>query len=157
MRTLLVLFACLGLVAAAPGADAVPGRLIKVLPFFLDPLGRIATTPSLFDRDAYQARLRAQTNLISGMRFDVLWTAAKAPDAQIKIALELRGIGTNSVPRLETLATNVVPGSHRQWTYLPLAGADYEEFRLGGGVAGAALERHPDAGRTKILPLVNGP
>jgi len=62
------------------------------------------------------------------MRFDVLWTAAKAPDAQIKIALELRGIGTNSMPRLETLETNVVPGSHRQWTYLPLAGDDYKNF-----------------------------
>src|SRR5439155_11369429 len=109
-----------GVVAAIHAADAVTGRIVKVLPFFLDLQGRDALSPSLFDRDAYQALLREQTNQISGLRFDVLWKAAKAPEEKIKIAVELRGLGTNSVPKIKTLETNVVPGSIRKWTAVPL-------------------------------------
>ena len=125
MCALLILVALLGVVAAQ-AEDAVTGRVLKVLPFFLDQQGRNATSPSLFDRDAYQAYLRDHTNEISAMRFDVLWMATKSPDEKIKIALELRGVGTNSVPKLQTLETNVVPGTHRQWTEIPLAGGDYK-------------------------------
>jgi hypothetical protein len=128
MRALLILLASLGVAVAAHGADAGTNRLLKVLPFFLDQQGHIANSPSLFDRDAYQAFLRINTNKISGMRFDVLWKAGKMPGEKIRIALELRGVGTNSMPRLETLETNVVPGKYRQWTMLPLAGADYKNF-----------------------------
>jgi hypothetical protein len=128
MRALLILMASLGVIAAAQATDAVSGRLLKVLPFLLDQHGRNATSPSLFDRDAYQAYLREHTNQISAVRFDVLWTATKSPDEKIKIAVELRGVGTNSVPRLETLETNVVPGTYRRWTAIPLAGEDFKNF-----------------------------
>jgi hypothetical protein len=128
MRVLLILAILLGAAAAAQAADAVTGKVLKVLPFFLDQQGRNAVSPSLFDRDAYQAYLREHTNDIYAVRFDVLWTAAKVPDENIKIAVELRGVGTNSMPRLTTLETNVVPGTYRRWTFLPLAGADYKNF-----------------------------
>jgi hypothetical protein len=128
MRTLMVLLASLGVMAAAQAADAVTGRIVKVLPFVLDLQGRTATSPSLFDRDAYQAYLRQHTNDISAVRFDVLWTATQLPEEQIKIAVELRGVGTNGAPKLQTLETNAVPGKYRQWTELPLAGADYKNF-----------------------------
>ena len=62
MRALLIFFVSLGLVAAAHAADAVTGKIVKVLPFFLDQQGRDAVSPSLFDRDAYQAFLREHTN-----------------------------------------------------------------------------------------------
>ena len=44
---------------------------------------KVATriSPSLFDRDAYQAYLRQHTNEISAIRFDVLWSAAHADNA----------------------------------------------------------------------------
>ena len=126
MRALLILLSLLGVVTAARAADAVSGRIVKVLPFFLDQQGRNAKSPSLYDRDAYQAYLNQHTNQVSAMRYDVWWKATPAPDAKIKIALELRGIGTNSIPKLETLETNVVPGKYRQWTSIPLAGGDYE-------------------------------
>ena len=128
MRALMILLVLLGLADAAQAADAVTGRIVKVLPFFLDQQGRDATSPSLFDRDAYQAHLRERTNEVSALRFDVLWQATKAPDERIKIAVELRGVGTNSVPKLKTLETNVVPGTFRQWTEIPLAGDDYKNF-----------------------------
>ncbi len=128
MRALLILLASLGLAAAAQAADAVTGRIVKVLPLLLDQRGRDAISPSLFDRDAYQARLRERTNEVSAIRFDVLWKATKAPDEKIKIAVELRGVGTNSVPKLKTLEANVVPGTFRKWTEIPLAGDDYKSF-----------------------------
>jgi hypothetical protein len=128
MRTLLILLASLSVAVAVQAADAVSGRIVKVLPFLLDEQGRNATSPSLFDRDAYQAYLRIHTNKVSAMRFDVLWTATKSPAEQIKIDVELRGIGSNSVPKLTTLETNVTPGTFRRWTNLPLAGNDYKNF-----------------------------
>ncbi|HEX9045414.1 MAG TPA: hypothetical protein VF988_00185 [Verrucomicrobiae bacterium] len=128
MRAVFILLALLALVVPSRGADAVSGKIVKVLPFFLDQHGRDALSPSLFDRDAYQARLRQHTNLVSGMRFDVQWTARKAADQNIKIALELRGIGTNSVPKLQTIETNVVAGRFHRWTALPLVGDDYRNF-----------------------------
>ena len=128
MRALMILLVSLGFVAAVQAADAVTGRIVKVLPLFLDQQGRDATSPSLFDRDAYQAWLREHTNQISALRFDVLWKATKSPGEKVKIALELRGMGTNSEPKLKTLETNVVPGTFRTWTEIPLAGADFREF-----------------------------
>ena len=128
MRALLIFLASLGLVAAAHAADAVTGKIVKVLPLFLDQQGHDAVSPSLFDRDAYQAFLREHTNDVSAIRFDVLWKAAKAPAEKIKIGVELRGIGAGSVPKLKTLMVDVVPGTFRKWTEIPLAGEDYKDF-----------------------------
>ena len=128
MRALLIFLASLGLVAAAHAADAVTGKIVKVLPFFLDQQGRDATSPSLFDRDAYQAYLREHTNDVSALRFDVLWKATKSPDEKIKIQVELRGVGDGGVPKLKKLVADVVPETFRKWTAIPLAGADYKNF-----------------------------
>ena len=128
MRALLIFLVSLGLIAAAHAADAVTGRIIKVLPLFLDQQGRDATSPSLFERDAYQAHLREHTNEISALRIDVLWKATKATDEKLKIAVELRGVGAGSVPKLKTLEMDVVPGKFSQWTEIPLAGDDYKKF-----------------------------
>ena len=132
MRALLILIIALG--AAAARADAVPGRILKVLPFLVDQQGRIAKSPSLFDRDAYQAYLRLHTNDVAALRYDVLWKAPKAPAESWKIAVELRGVGTNGTPKLVTLETNVVygKGAFGQWTSIPLAD---DAFRNFGGVA----------------------
>jgi hypothetical protein len=128
MRTWLTFLLWLGVIAAVQGADAVNGRVLKVLPFLVDTQGRIAESPSLYDRDAYQAYLRLHTNEISGMRFDVLWKADRLPGDPFKIDVELRGIGTNNAPRLQTLETNVAPGKFRQWTAVPFNPADYHDF-----------------------------
>ena len=125
MRALLILLSLLGVVTVVQAADPVTGRILKVLPFLLDQHGRNAKSPSLYDRDAYQAWLLQHTNEVSAMRYDIWWKATPAPDEKMKISLELRGIGTNSLPKLATLETNVVPGKHRQWTSIPLAGGDY--------------------------------
>jgi hypothetical protein len=118
----------LGLVATAFASDTVTGRVLKVLPLVLDAKGRDAISPSLYDRDAYQVYLHAHTNEISAMRFDVLWKAANTGEAKLTLRLELRSVGTNSLPRQTTLEQSVTPGRFSRWTELALAGPDYQNL-----------------------------
>jgi hypothetical protein len=133
MFRLLMILLLLGSLSAAGAADAVPaapsGSVIKVLPFLLDLKGHDAISPSLFDRDAYQFYLRAHTNEISAVRFDVLWGASDtATNAELKLHLELRGHDTNSLPRQMTLEQTVTPHFFHHWTSFTLAGDDYKNF-----------------------------
>ena len=124
---------------AAPGAtnavtglprqsEAATGRVIKVLPLFLDLQGHDAISPSLFDRDSYQAYLRQHTNEISALRFDVLWKASNAKGVKLKLRAELRGVGEHSMPRQTVLETEVTPGFFRSWTPLKLEGDELRKF-----------------------------
>jgi len=103
MRRLLVILLLLGSLSATFAADAVSGRVVKVLPLLLDLKSRDAVSPSLYDRDAYQVYLRQHTNEISAIRFDVLWKASNAKGAKLKLRVELRGIGPGGLPRQTTL------------------------------------------------------
>lgn len=131
MRTLCILFLAAGLWTAAHAADEVSGRVIKVLPFFLDQEGQIAKSPSLYDRDAYQAELREKTNLVSGISYHVQWSAKNAGNAKLKVRVELRGVTTSNLPKFKTLEAEVKDGFFSQWTELPLSGEEYHQF---GGV-----------------------
>lgn len=128
MRVLWIFLFLSGLFVTAYAGDAASGRVIKVLPLFLDQSGRVALSPSLFDRDAYQAELREHTNLVSGVRYDVLWTASHAKDAKLTLRVELRGVGGSNLPKLQTLETNVVPGFFHRWTAFTLTGETYHQF-----------------------------
>ena len=68
-----------GCLAIAGPARAATGRVIKVLPEFLDLKGRSSLSPSLYERDAYQASLRQHTNQISTVQFQIQWKAAGKP------------------------------------------------------------------------------
>jgi hypothetical protein len=126
MRKLLTILFLLGLFAPVYASSA--SRVIKVLPFFLDLQGRNAKSPSLYDRDAYQAYLRIHTNEIAAIRFDVQWKTAKNPAEKTALRLELRGIGERGLPQMKTLETEVTPGTFSQWTNFMLGGDDYKKF-----------------------------
>ena len=141
MRPLLMIAVLLGSVATAFANDAVTGasraaaapvakagRVVKVLPLFLNLKGHDAISPSLFDRDAYQAYLRQHTNEISAIRFDVLWKASNAKDAKLKLRAELRGVGEHGLPRQIILEKEVTPGFFRSWTSLKLEGDELKNF-----------------------------
>ena len=128
MRRFLVALLLLGSLSATFASDAVSGRVVKVLPLFLDLKGRDAVSPSLYDRDAYQAHLRQHTNEISAVRFDVLWKASNAAGAKLKLRVELRVVGAGGLPRQMTLEQSATPGFFRRWTSLVLGGADYKNF-----------------------------
>jgi hypothetical protein len=128
MRRILMILLLLGPLPAAFASDAVTGRVVKVLPLLLDFKGQDAISPSLYDRDAYQAYLRQHTNEISAVRFDVLWKASDAGGTKLKLRMELRGVGTNDMPRQTMLEQEVTPKFFRHWTSLKLEGADYKNF-----------------------------
>jgi hypothetical protein len=128
MRRILVILLLLSSLAAVSAADAVTGRLVKVLPLFLDLKGHDAISPSLYDRDAYQVYLRAHTNEVSALRFDVLWKAANAENIKLKLKVELRGVGAGGLPRQTILEQEVTQKFFRSWTSISLAGGDYKDF-----------------------------
>ncbi|HUA37808.1 MAG TPA: hypothetical protein VMA35_05335 [Candidatus Sulfopaludibacter sp.] len=129
MRRLLLLSLLLGSsLSTAFAGDVVTGRVVKVLPFFLDLKGQRALTPSLYDRDAYQTYLRRHANQRSAIRFDVLWKASEVGSPQLKLRVELRGIGKDGLPRQATLEQTVTPHFFRHWNSLTLDGAAYKDF-----------------------------
>ena len=123
----LILCLCLSLVASA--AEAGEGRVFKVLPEFLDQKGLPAQTPSLYDRDAYQAFLRKHPEKRSALRFAVQWKA-KVPESEpLKMRLEMRGMAKTDLPKETTLELPVRQHhSFSHWAYLSLSEDDYKSF-----------------------------
>jgi hypothetical protein len=129
MRAFLIFLFTLSLWVPVHATDSGPGgKVVKVLPLWLDQQGRTATSPSLFDRDAYQFFLLNHTNDISAVRYDVLWSAAKNKADKLTVRVELRGVGEAGAPRLKNLEAEVTPGRFRQWTSLTLGGVDFKQF-----------------------------
>jgi len=129
MRRLLIWWALVGGLAVAWSAQAATGRVIKVLPQFLDLKGRNSLTPSLYERDAYQAVLREHTNQCSGMRFCVQWKTGGQHAAPVKLRVELRGVARGDFPKQLVLEKPVEPsGWFGRWTTVPLVGEDYKSF-----------------------------
>jgi hypothetical protein len=123
-RPILIFALCLFVCAAA---SAATGRVIKVLPQFLDLQGRHAISPSLYDRDAYQVYLRIHTNQISGMRFAVQWKGSG--DLPLKLRVEIRGITHGEMPPTALLEQEVKPGGwFSHWASLPLTGDAYKKI-----------------------------
>jgi hypothetical protein len=108
-------------------AEAADGRVLKVLPQFLDQDGRQALSPSLYDRDAYQAFLRRNPAKRSGLRFAVQWKAHTAD--QLKLRVEMRGVAQSDQTRATTIEQPVQQHhwfSH--WAYLVLRDKAYKDF-----------------------------
>lgn len=129
MRTLFTILLALMVLVNARASST--GHVFKVLPLLLDQEGHTATSPSLFDRDAYQVYLRNHADLISGVRYDILWKAPKAADTKYILRLELRGVATDGKPKLKTFESPVTPGYFRKWSSFTLGG---EEMKQSGSV-----------------------
>ena len=129
MRRSFIWLSLVGWLAVALSAQAATGRVIKVLPQFLDLKGRNSLTPSLYERDVYQAFLREHTNQCSGMRFYVQWKAKGQPAAPLKLRVELRGVARGDYPKQLVLEKPVEPGGwFSHWTEIDLVGEEYKDF-----------------------------
>ena len=125
MRARILMLPFLLLLLAGTTAEATAPRIIKVLPQYLDLQGRHALTPSLFDRDAYQARLRRRPEDRSGLRFAIQW---KASAGLYKLRVELRGAHGQEAS-VATLQKSVeYRGFFGKWVFLDLRGEDYKAF-----------------------------
>lgn len=125
-RPILILVLCCFISAAA---SAATGKVIKVLPQFLDLKGRHAISPSLYDRDAYQAHLRFHTNEVSGMQFAIQWKASGAAANPLKLRIEIRGITHGDLPPTVVLEKEVKSGGwFSHWANLMLDGDDFKKI-----------------------------
>ena len=111
--------------ASALGTEAANGRIIKVLPHLLDRDGRHTLSPSLYERDAYQAFLRKHPDLCSGLRFDVQWKAKRAAGAPLLLRLEIRGKEAKPVVLEQSARRN---HSYSRWNSLRVEGDAYRKI-----------------------------
>ncbi len=107
--------------------DAPAGRILKVLPHLVDAEGRIALAPSLYQRDAYQARLRQHPELVAAVRYDVNCRVTGRKPSPLKLRLTLR-----TERQAETapviLETTVKPGLFgRSWQTLTVDAVAYQQ------------------------------
>ena len=112
--------------ALMAGAADEGAKVIKVLPHFLDAKGRHTQHPSLYERDAYQAELRANPSLRNGLKFDVQWKADTRSDLTLRV--ETRSI-YNREPLARMFEKPVKAGRGSRWTAVPITGEEYQ--RLG--------------------------
>jgi hypothetical protein len=118
----------IGLAVAWP-TQAATGRVIKVLPQFLDLKGRNSISPSLYERDLYQNSLREHTNQCSGMRFNVQWKTKGQAVGPMTLRVELRGVAHGDFPKQLRLEQPVQPGGwFSHWAALDLVGEEYKNF-----------------------------
>ncbi len=129
MRCLASFLITLVLWAAPDSATAATGKVVKVLPHFLDLKGRHTLSPSLYDRDAYQAELRKHPEKRSGVRFDILWRGRSIIGSELAVLrVELRGTARGDLPTQTSLETEVLVTGTSHWERLTLAGEKYQKF-----------------------------
>lgn len=108
-------------VMAAPA-----GRIIKVLPQYLDQKGRHALDPSLYERDAYQLRLRQNPKLRKALRFAVQWKAPGATNVLLRVEARAARDGRSQTITLEQPLGRGRRFSH--WDEVVLKGEAYQKF-----------------------------
>ena len=106
-----------------------PPQIVKVLPHFLDLNGRHTVSPSLYERDAYQADLRKHPEKVSALRFDIQWKSGPHKSGNLKLRLEM--IGAKSRPNeIKILEKPVTP--NRWWENWSSLALTKEEFHAIG-------------------------
>ncbi len=124
-----VLLFILGMADACTAAS----KINKVLPHLLDKQGRHTLSPSLLERDAYQAQLRANPDLCSGIRFDVKWSKGNHKTkigSLLKIQLELQ---TSASIKPIVLTQIIKLNRNGGWDALNLDG---ERYKAAGKIIG---------------------
>lgn len=103
---------------------AADGKIHKVLPHLIDKEGRHSLSPSLYERDAYQAVLRAEPARRGGLRFHVHWKARKS--TALKLRIDGRGSKNDQTSNFSIEQPVKPPGLFSKWSALTLHGKDYE-------------------------------
>lgn len=112
-----------GLLLCGIGMEAATAKINKVLPHLVDREGRHALSPSLYERDAYQAYLREHREECGGLRIDVRWKVSRELAEGLRLRVELRGSGQSEVITLERPVRR--PPWYNRWSSVML---DRETF-----------------------------
>ena len=128
MRQIQILLVFLCLIVAGPLASAQSGKVLKVLPQHMDLRGQTSLSPSLYDRDAYQAILRRDARKCSGLAFNVNWKAHSVDAAKLKLRVEARGVIGDVIQRQTFEQSVEKPGFFSRWTVFKVTGEDYQKL-----------------------------
>jgi hypothetical protein len=115
--------------SAEVSAPAPPSgvKIKKVLPHWLDKQGRHLLSPSLLERDAYQALLRKEPERRGGLRFDVQ-CGTLPPGTSFVLKLEIRGSKSNA-PTFVHVEQPLPPKARFQrWQSLTLGAEQYQDL-----------------------------
>jgi hypothetical protein len=126
MRRIQLFSLLLTFLAAGFDLQAGPAKVVKVLPHRLDREGRHTLSPSLYERDAYQDRLRKHPEECLGLRFDVQWKAE--PGAALKLRVELRGAQGRDSTKAMIEGNAIKRGSFSEWSAATLQGDEFRKF-----------------------------
>ena len=110
----------------APLLNAASAKLNKVLPHFIDRDGQHTLSPSLYERDAYQAELRRKPEMRSGLRFDIQWKGSRKLPLVLRV--ELRGNRAGTETTTDVIKEVTRRGWFSRWTSIELTGDDYKNF-----------------------------
>ena len=126
----LIVLLCLSLIghASSPSSAAEPSevKIVKTLRHLLDKQGRHTISPSLLDRDAYQAFLRDHPENVTGLRFDVQWRREKRDMGNLKLRVEIRhGSGSTIENVTQTVAIETPSRRRSQWQQIAITGDAY--------------------------------
>ena len=124
MRRLLFLV----FLALSPLAHGAEGRVIKVLPQFVDKKGEVSLSPSLYERDAYQFYLRNHPAVRVAMRLAVQWKAKDVGAADLKLRAELRGLETNTLHTITIEQPVQKKGRFSHWSSIKIEGQNYKDL-----------------------------
>jgi hypothetical protein len=127
MRWLLTPFLLVAIFCAGVSAQAATGKVIKVLPQYLDLKGRTSVSPTLIDRDLYQVRLREHPEERAGLQFSVHWKAAGT--VNLKLRVEAHGVMRGKSVAAVTVEEPVKRGGwFSHWTKVVLTADDYKRL-----------------------------
>lgn len=112
----------------APLAHAAEGRVIKVLPQFLDKKGRNSLSPSLYERDAYQFLLRKYPAQRGALRLAVQWKAKGADWSTLKLRAEMRGLVGDTTHTITLEEPAIKTGHFSNWSEFKIQGPLYRNF-----------------------------
>ena len=116
------------LTRTAGTAGAADGKIIKALPQFLDARGRSSLSPSLYERDAYQAYLRKHPAERKALRLAVQWKARGVDWSRMTLRAELRGALGNSLTHLTLQMPVKKNGLFSNWTDFKMEGEEFKKF-----------------------------
>lgn len=109
-------------------ADRV--RIVKVLPQYLDEQGRNSKTPTLLERDVYQAQLRRMPERCSGLQFAVHWYPGGIRHP-LTLRVELIGLSGSNQPVSLTIERTVRPGRFAAlgcWDYVNVSSEEFQSL-----------------------------
>jgi len=112
----------------APVVRADEGRVVKVLPQFIDSKGRHALSPSLYERDAYQFILRMSPTKRAALRLAVQWKAKNVDWTKLRLRAEMRGLIDDTLHSVTLEEPAKKTGYFSNWAEFKIEGGMYRDF-----------------------------